>query len=90
MSSSGSTAKKVRRRLPIVLTAKLEENDKLLGLELGADDYATKPFSVCELKARVGAALRRAGNEPFEPELPRVEDRNGRVVTGGEQRVRLA
>ena len=44
----------------IILTAKLEENDKVLGLELGADDYITKPFSLRELTARVRAVLRRA------------------------------
>jgi two-component system alkaline phosphatase synthesis response regulator PhoP len=43
----------------IILTAKLEENDKVLGLELGADDYVTKPFSPRELTARVRAVLRR-------------------------------
>jgi len=44
----------------LMLTAKEEEVDKVLGLELGADDYMTKPFSVRELKARVKAMLRRA------------------------------
>ncbi|MEG2353237.1 MAG: response regulator transcription factor [Clostridium sp.] len=44
----------------IMLTAKSEEFDKILGLELGADDYITKPFSVRELLARVKAVLRRA------------------------------
>ena len=43
----------------IILTAKMEEIDKLLGLELGADDYITKPFSMHELAARVRAVLRR-------------------------------
>ena len=43
----------------ILLTAKLDENDKVLGLELGADDYVTKPFSPRELTARVRAVLRR-------------------------------
>lgn len=43
----------------IILTAKLEEGDKVLGLELGADDYLTKPFSMRELTARVRAVLRR-------------------------------
>lgn len=47
----------------IVLTAKLEEEDKILGLELGADDYVTKPFSLRELTARVRAVLRRSGGE---------------------------
>jgi len=48
--------------LPIImLTAKSEEIDRVLGLEMGADDYITKPFSVRELIARVRAVLRRAG-----------------------------
>ena len=48
--------------LPIVmLTARSAETDKVLGLELGADDYVTKPFSITELLARVRAVLRRAG-----------------------------
>ena len=48
------------RNTPIImLTAKSEEFDKILGLELGADDYITKPFSVRELLARVKAVLRR-------------------------------
>jgi two-component system alkaline phosphatase synthesis response regulator PhoP len=51
-------------RTPIILlTAKTEESDKVLGLELGADDYVTKPFSPRELRARVKAALRRAAGE---------------------------
>jgi two-component system response regulator VicR len=54
-------------RVPIVmLTARNEEADKVLGLELGADDYLVKPFSLRELLARVRAALRRA-NEYAEP-----------------------
>jgi DNA-binding response OmpR family regulator len=44
----------------IMLTAKTEEIDKVLGLELGADDYITKPFSVREFRSRVKAVLRRA------------------------------
>ena len=48
----------------IMLTAKAEEIDKVLGLELGADDYITKPFSMREFRSRVKAALRRAGMEP--------------------------
>ena len=55
--------KKIRRqdpRLPvIILTAKSQESDKLLGFELGADDYVTKPFSAKELIARVKAVLKR-------------------------------
>src|SRR5512133_110090 len=48
----------------IMLTARAEESDKLVGLELGADDYLTKPFSPKELVARVRAVLRRADNAP--------------------------
>ena len=47
----------------IILTAKLEEGDKVLGLELGADDYVTKPFSLRELTARVRAVLRRSAKQ---------------------------
>jgi two-component system OmpR family response regulator len=46
----------------ILLTAKAEETDKIVGLELGADDYVTKPFSPRELLARIKAVLRRAGD----------------------------
>ncbi|HYH02935.1 MAG TPA: response regulator transcription factor [Bacillota bacterium] len=46
----------------IILTAKSEEADRVLGLEMGADDYVTKPFSPRELVARVRAVLRRSGN----------------------------
>lgn len=48
----------------IMLTARVEETDKLIGLELGADDYITKPFSPRELVARARAVLRRAHAEP--------------------------
>ena len=47
----------------IMLTSKKEEADKVLGLEIGADDYVTKPFSILELKARIRAQLRRGGLE---------------------------
>jgi DNA-binding response OmpR family regulator len=58
------------RKTPIImLTARTEERDKVRGLELGADDYMTKPFSVRELVARVKAALRRAG---YEAQVPAV------------------
>ncbi|MBI4306526.1 MAG: response regulator transcription factor, partial [Chloroflexi bacterium] len=47
----------------IMLTARVEEHDKLAGLDLGADDYVTKPFSPRELAARVRAVMRRTGKE---------------------------
>ncbi len=55
-----------------MLTAKAEEIDKVLGLELGADDYITKPFSLREFRSRVKAALRRGGHGPA-----RLGDRRG-------------
>ena len=54
-----------RPSIPIImLTARGQEVDKVVGLELGADDYVTKPFSIRELLARVKAVLRRAQNSP--------------------------
>ncbi|MBA2631886.1 MAG: response regulator transcription factor [Chloroflexi bacterium] len=50
----------------IMLTARDDETDKLIGLELGADDYVTKPFSPRELVARVRAVLRRRGSDPSD------------------------
>ena len=56
--------KRIRKEDPvpiIMLTARGQEIDKVLGLKLGADDYVTKPFSFLELSARIGAVLRRSG-----------------------------
>jgi two-component system alkaline phosphatase synthesis response regulator PhoP len=54
-------------RVPIImLTAKTQDSDKVLGLELGADDYVTKPFNPRELRARIKAILRRSGSEMAE------------------------
>jgi DNA-binding response OmpR family regulator len=76
-----------------MLTAKVEENDRVLGLELGADDYVTKPFSPRELAARVRAVLRRAERESSEGALLRsgdlTLDEGGHRVTVGEQPVEL-
>ncbi len=59
----------IYKKMPIImLTAKAEEIDKLLGLELGADDYITKPFSLRELTARMKAVLRRTSDEQDEEE----------------------
>jgi DNA-binding response OmpR family regulator len=55
----------------IMLTARVTETDKILGLELGADDYVTKPFSPSELVARIKAVLRRA--EPHKEEVERID-----------------
>jgi two-component system, OmpR family, alkaline phosphatase synthesis response regulator PhoP len=69
----------------IILTARLEEGDKVLGLELGADDFVTKPFSMRELTARVRAVLRRVGREQADAEVLRAADitldRARRLVT---------
>jgi two-component system alkaline phosphatase synthesis response regulator PhoP len=73
----------------IILTARLEENDKVVGLELGADDYVTKPFSPRELTARVRAVLRRLDKQNAnDQEILRLGeislDRSGRstIVAG--------
>jgi two-component system alkaline phosphatase synthesis response regulator PhoP len=61
--------------IPIVmLTAKTQEVDKVLGLELGADDYMTKPFSPRELIARIKAVLRRVKDKEKLPEIIRIGD----------------
>jgi two-component system alkaline phosphatase synthesis response regulator PhoP len=77
----------------IMLTARGEESDKLVGLELGADDYLTKPFSPKELVARVRAVLRRAETTPTDEELIRLGEVTLDVprmrVTRGEQPIEL-
>jgi two-component system, OmpR family, response regulator len=64
----------------IMLTARGEELDKVLGLELGADDYITKPFSIREFRSRVRALLRRAG-------LPRERNRETETIESGDLRI---
>ena len=84
---------RARSAVPIImLTAKTEEIDKVLGLELGADDYITKPFSVREFRSRVKAVLRRAAlaapEEPFEAPIEasgvEVDFERRRVTVRGE------
>ncbi len=60
----------------IMLTAKGEDMDKILGLEYGADDYMTKPFNILEVRARIRTVLRRAGNltQAEEQKVLRVRD----------------
>ncbi len=86
-----------RSTVPIImLTAKTEETDKVLGLELGADDYITKPFSVREFRSRVKAVLRRAAlaqpeaqfEEPIEAGELSIDFEKRSVVVRGES-VRL-
>jgi len=79
----------------IMLTAKGEEMDRVVGLEVGADDYLTKPFSMRELMARVRALLRRAGMRGGRQEASRITagdlelDARGRTVLRHGQQVQL-
>jgi len=93
-------AREMRRRrgaeadTPILmLTARVEETDQLIGLELGADDYVTKPFSPRLVVAKVRALLRRAGLEPQAPQVLRVAnleiDLEAHTVTRASQLVDL-
>lgn len=71
------TTRRIRERsnVPIILvTAKAEEGDKLLGLDTGADDYVVKPFSLKEVAARVRALLRRVDSMAFREESKREEN----------------
>jgi DNA-binding response OmpR family regulator len=77
----------------ILLTAKLEEQDKVMGLELGADDYVTKPFGMRELLARVRSQLRRASHSPIEHGMLRAGeimlDTHARTVRVGGRFINL-
>jgi DNA-binding response OmpR family regulator len=77
----------------ILLTAKLDESDKVLGLELGADDYVTKPFGMRELVARIRAVLRRTTQQSASSDVLRaadiVLDTGSRAVTVADQDVHL-
>ncbi|MCI0587320.1 MAG: response regulator transcription factor [Planctomycetes bacterium] len=92
--------REVRRRgfqLPVLfLTVRSEEVDRVLGLEIGADDYVTKPFSLREILARVGALLRRAKRRPVDAVAPtlaigdRVVDFEAFVVRRGKREFPLS
>lgn len=77
----------------IMLTARVEETDRLIGLELGADDYITKPFSPRELVARARAVLRRVTGDFAQPGLIRAGDLeidlNGHNVTRNGEAIRV-
>jgi DNA-binding response OmpR family regulator len=77
----------------IMLTAKGEEMDKVVGLRLGADDYVTKPFGVNELLARIAAVLRRSGREAKqlgkEQEVPEHFSIGAAEIDARQYRVRL-
>jgi len=82
------------RRVPVImLSARGAELDRVRGLELGADDYVTKPFSLMELLARVASVLRRAHGDPVEPTALRFGgiaiDLVGQVARRGGQRIEL-
>jgi two-component system, OmpR family, alkaline phosphatase synthesis response regulator PhoP len=81
------TCRRIREfaKIPVImLTARDSEIDKVLGLEMGADDYVTKPFSPRELMARVKAVLRRS-EEP--PAKPRIIEISGFQIDGGKRAV---
>ena len=68
----------------IMLTARSEDTDKIIGFECGADDYITKPFNILELKARIRAMLRRAGASGQKDKASRVQQ--GHIVLDTDER----
>jgi DNA-binding response OmpR family regulator len=82
------------RNTPVILlTARIEESDKVLGLELGADDYVTKPFGIRELVARIRAVLRRGAPEAARRAVLRggdlLLDLDAHTAQAGDQPIRL-
>ncbi|HIS47373.1 MAG TPA: response regulator transcription factor [Candidatus Scybalocola faecigallinarum] len=68
----------------IMITAKGDDMDKILGLEYGADDYITKPFNILEVKARIKAIMRRVNNKRHK-----VEEAASNVIVSGDMRIDL-
>ena len=74
--------------VPIVmLTAKGDDMDKILGLDYGADDYITKPFNILEVKARIKAIIRRTARKPEKKETSRVVEKGGMRLDCDSRRV---
>ena len=71
----------------IMLTAKGEDMDKILGLEYGADDYITKPFNILEVKARIKAIMRRSTRKVAEDDKKKVLEKNGLKIDCDSRRV---
>lgn len=71
----------------IMLTAKGDDMDKILGLEYGADDYITKPFNILEVKARIKAIMRRSTKKPVEEDKKKVLEKNGLKIDCDSRRV---
>ncbi len=72
----------------VMLTAREEETDKVLGLELGADDYVTKPFSLRELSARIRANIRRSVKDDAEPTNANILQWDGLSIHLGRMEVK--
>lgn len=84
--------RRVRERLDtpiIMLTAREEERDKVFGLELGADDYMTKPFSTAELLSRIKANIRRYSSETIvrTPQTQAAQDAPAEIITVGDLKI---
>ncbi len=79
----------------IMLTAKIDDNDKIQGLDCGADDYVTKPFNILEVKARIKAIMRRTSKRTDDRRSGSIDcgdlhmDTDARRVTVGEKEIRL-
>ncbi len=73
----------------IMLTAKSEDMDKIMGLEYGADDYLTKPFNILELKARIKAILRRSNQNQLEDVKSRQVEAKGILLDYNSRKVKM-